>query len=99
MTAFGWPEVLGIAAEACAAGDARRVLLVLADRAYHVREVLARDARIEQGLLGFIVYRDDPDLAQRSEETSLLFVRPEQVLRLEVLGFDPAEGRRLGFGR
>jgi hypothetical protein len=100
--ALSWEQVLKVASEAAEAAQEgeRRVLLVLADRAFHVREVLAPRpaAPSSEGMLGFVVYQDDPELAQRTDDTSLLFVRPEQVLRLQVLGYDPqADGRRLGF--
>jgi hypothetical protein len=76
-------------------GEERRVLLVLADASFHVKEVLSGSG--SGGLLGFVVYADDPDLSKRSEETCLLFVRPEQVLRVMVRGYDPSDGASLGF--
>ncbi len=92
-----WAQLLALLARACGEqGDERRVLLVLPDASYHVREVLG-GGEGTPALLGFVVYRDDPDTSRRTEETSLLFVRPEQVLRVVVHGYDAAFGGRLGF--
>ncbi len=94
---MSWSDLLGLLARACAdQQDERRVLLALPDASYHVREVLPQGSG-EPSLLGFIVYRDDPDTSRRTAETSLLFVRPEQVLRVLVHGYDGASEGRLGF--
>lgn len=96
---MNWGQVLELLARACAEqGDERRVLLVLPDAAFHVREVVGGVPPEDGGLLGFVVYRDDPELSNRTEATSLLVVRPEQVLRLEVHGVDGVGEGVLGFG-
>ncbi|RMG19129.1 MAG: hypothetical protein D6731_00345 [Planctomycetota bacterium] len=94
-----WAGALGLVAEACATAreGERRVLLVLADRAYHVREVLAGPGRGGEALLGFVAWADDPSLTQRSEDTCLLLVPPGQVQRLEIAGYDPHQEQRFGF--
>ncbi len=89
-----WGHVLEVMRQA-SEGDERRVLLVLADASFHVKELLGKAGSGE--LLGFVVYFDDPDLSKRSEETCLLFLRPEQVVRVMIRGFDPLEGQSLGF--
>jgi hypothetical protein len=91
-----WAQLLDLLRRACAEqGELRRVLLVLADSRHHVKEVLSTDA-VERGLLGFVVWQDDPTGSARTEETKLLFVRPDAVLRLEVEG-QPHDATR-GFG-
>jgi hypothetical protein len=99
MGSFSWSAVKGVMAEAASAEtDERRVLLVLTDASYHVKEVLSGPtAENEQGLLGFVVYRDDPELSQRTEDTTLLFVRPEEVRRVLVAGYDSNVNQGLGF--
>lgn len=77
-------------------GDERRALLVLADASFHVHEVLPAPGP-EPDLLGFVVFLDDPDTSRRTDETALLFVRREQVLRVMVRGYDAAASERLGF--
>jgi hypothetical protein len=86
-------------AQACEASEEeRRVLLVLADRTYHVREVLGAQSPDDEGaLLGFVVWRDDPDLTRRSDEPRLILIPPGQVLRVEILGYDPAQVQSFGF--
>lgn len=96
---MNWSQVLELLITACAEqGEERRVLLVLPDAAYHVHEVVGGVPPAEGGLLAFVIYRDDPELSTRTDETSLLIVRPEQVLRLEVRGLDGVSEGGLGFG-
>lgn len=97
MGNFSWSAVKGVVAEACASTDERRVLLVLGDASFHVREVLDAPGESAGELLGFVVYRDDPERSQRSDETTLLFVRPEEVRRVQVVGYDPNAHHALGF--
>ena len=53
MIGLPWEQVLALVAEAAGAEDGeRRVLLVLADRSFHVKEVLGQ-ASAADGLLGF----------------------------------------------
>jgi hypothetical protein len=82
---FNWDQVIAIMAEACSPTE-RRVLLVLSDRAYHVREVLAAPTPEDGDLFGFVVYTDDPAISATSDEANLLFVRPEQIVRVQVSG-------------
>jgi len=92
-----WAQLHGVLARVTAEqGDERRALLILADASFHVREVLGGVAVADE-LLGFVVYRDDPDTSQRTDDTALLFVRPEQVLRVMIQGYDAAATERLGF--
>ena len=51
----------------------------------------------EGGLLGFVVYADDPVRSQRTERTRLLFVPPERVLRILVDGATEERGGGFGF--
>lgn len=95
---MNWSQVLAVVTKACAEqGEERRVLLALADATYHVQEPLPGDAGAAGDLLGFVVYADDPDLSKRTDETCLLFVRPEQVLRVLVQGYDSSVDP-FGFG-
>lgn len=84
---FNWEQVIAVMAEACSPAE-RRVLLVLSDRAYHVREVLASPTPKGGDLFGFVVYTDDPAISASSDEANLLFVRPEQIVRIQVSGGD-----------
>tara|TARA_R110002072_G_scaffold199527_1_gene357217 strand:+ start:246 stop:536 length:291 start_codon:yes stop_codon:yes gene_type:complete len=92
---MNWPQVLTLAAEATAQGGAeRRVLLELADARFHVKEVITPDVE-EGGLLGFVVFHDDPTSSQRTEATRLLFLQPERVLRVVI---DAEQEVESGFG-
>lgn len=92
-----WSQLLTLVRRACAEqGDERRVLLVLPDGSHHVREVLSEDVAAG-GLLGLVVWRDDPATGARSPGTKLLFVPPDKVLRLEVSGSGPDDAGRFGF--
>lgn len=83
---MNWTHVLTLMARACAEqGEERHVELVLGDGRHHVKEPLSLEAPAD-GVLGFVVYADDPSLSQRSPATRLLFVPPSQVLRVVVQG-------------
>lgn len=89
-----WAEVLALATEAAEeAAEGRRVLLHLRDATYEVKEVLPGAAAGD--LLGFVVYRGDPDVSRRDDESALLFVPRDRVERIVVQG--QASGQ-LGFG-
>lgn len=93
-----WSQLLTLLRRACAEqGDERRVLLVLADGSHHVREVLSDDVA-PGGLLGLVVWRDDPATGARTPGTKLLFVAPDKVLRLEVAGGEGELTKGFGFG-
>ena len=87
-----WAHILEAMRQA-SSGEERRVLLVLPDTSFHVSEVLAGSGVGEH--LGFVVYADSPELSKRTEETCLLFVRPEQVQRVLIQGYD--RDQTLGF--
>lgn len=90
-------EVMAVVDRACREqGDERTVLLVLRDAAFHVREVVGTTRR-DADLLGFVVFRDDPDGAARTGETCLLFVRPDRVERV-LVSAPGGRGVALGFG-
>lgn len=94
-----WGQLLQLVSRACAEqGDERRVLLVLRDATYHVKELVDADPPGQDGMLAFVVYKDDPALSRRTDETLLLCVRPDRVERVQVTKGDPtdAEGA-LGF--
>jgi hypothetical protein len=94
-----WTKVLGLITKVCAEqGAERRVLLVLRDVSYHVREVVDPEPPGEDGLLALVVYKDDPALSRRTDDTMLICVRPDRVERVVVTGHDApdAEGP-LGF--
>ena len=94
-----WSHVLKVVAEACAKNpEERPVRLVLPDGSYHVKEPLDREAPAEGGLLGFMVYADDPELSTRTDATRLLFVAPSNVLRVVVSGTEPESASGFGFG-
>ena len=96
---MNWSSVLEVIARACETqGEERLVLLAITDTAYHIKEVVQSGTPGEGALLGFVVYADDPDLSKRTDETSLLFVRPEQVLRVVIKGYDTGAEGSLGFG-
>ena len=63
-----------------------------------MREVLGQPAPDGKpgDVLGFVVYKDDPALSQRTDDTQLVFVRPERVERVVVTGVEDG-GRALGF--
>jgi hypothetical protein len=93
-----WEQVLKVVAQACAKqGTERHVLLVLPDASFHVKEPLSLEGLEEGGLLGFMVFGDDPELSRRSQATRLVFVAPAHVLRIVVHGED-AQPHAEGFG-
>jgi hypothetical protein len=92
---FSWDQVIEVVAEACSPSE-RRVLLVLGDRSYHVREVLAPPGPGQGELFGFVVYTDDPTVSPTSDDASLIFVRPGEIVRVQVTGED-GHGKALGF--
>lgn len=92
---MNWSQVLTLVSEATTQAEGeRRVLLELADARFHVKEVITPEVE-EGGLLGFVVYHDDPTCSQRTEATRLLFLQPERVSRLVIDAEQAAEG---GFG-
>lgn len=92
---MNWSQVLSLVAEATTQGGSeRRVLLELADARFHVKEVITPEVE-EGGLLGFVVFHDDPTRSQRTEATRLLFLQPERVLRVVIDAEREPEG---GFG-
>ncbi|MCO5169484.1 MAG: hypothetical protein M9894_24335 [Planctomycetes bacterium] len=94
-----WTKLLQLIAKVCAEqGDERRVLLVLRDASYHVREVVDPDPPGKEGVLALVVYKDDPALSRRTDDTLLLCVPPDRVERLVVTGADrPDVEGPLGF--
>lgn len=94
-----WGHLLQLISRACAEqADARHVLLVMQNATFHVKEVVDPEPPGQDGLLAFVVYKDDPALSRRTEETLLLCVRPDRVERVLVTKADQAgaEGA-LGF--
>lgn len=94
-----WGHLLQLVTKACAdQGQERRVLLVLRDASYHLKEVVDAEAPGAEGMLAFVAYKDDPALSRRTEETLLLCVRPDRVERVVVTPKDLPEGEGpLGF--
>ncbi|MGE0711239.1 MAG: hypothetical protein AB7N76_28740 [Planctomycetota bacterium] len=93
-----WSQVLNVIAEACESqGEERHVLLVTADASFHVKEPLSRGIVPEGGLLGFVVYADDPALSQKTDATRLIFVPPAHVLRILVQGAEAQGSGGFGF--
>ena len=94
-----WGHLLQLIGRACTdQGEERRVLLVLQNASYHVKELVDTDPPGQDGMLAFVVYKDDPALSRRTEETVLLCVRPDRVERVLITKADeaPADGA-LGF--
>lgn len=93
-----WSHVLNVIAEACEKNpEERPVRLVLPDASFHVKEPLDREDPAEGGLLGFMVYADDPELSTRTDATRLVFVAPSQILRVVVRGTEPESASGFGF--
>jgi hypothetical protein len=94
-----WGHLLQLVSKACVdQGPERKVLLVLRDASFHVKEVVDVEAPGQDGMLAFIAYRDDPALSRRTDETLLLCVRPDRVERVVVTRTDHPDGEGpLGF--
>jgi hypothetical protein len=94
-----WGQLLQLVSRACAEqGAERRVLLVLRDATYHVKELVDTDPPGQDGLLAFVVYKDDPALSSRTEDTLLVCVRPDRVERVQITkGDQPDGGGTIGF--
>lgn len=94
-----WNKLLQLIGRVCSEqGDERRVLLVLRDASYHVREVVDPDPPGSSGVLAFVVYKDDPALSRRTDETLLLCVPTDRIERVVVTGADRPEAEGpLGF--
>ena len=73
-------------------GTTSPTVLVLRDASYHVREVVDPDPPGSSGVLAFVVYKDDPALSRRTDETLLLCVPTDRVERVVVVGSDRPEG-------
>jgi hypothetical protein len=94
-----WGHLLQLISRACAEqGDARHVLLVTQNATFHVKEVVDPEPPGQDGLLALVVFKDDPALSQRTEDTLLLCLRPDRVERVVITrGDQPDGGGALGF--
>lgn len=85
-----WTKLLDLITRVCAdQGEERRVLLVLRDASFHVREVVEQTAPLgKDDVLAFVVYKDDPALSRRTDDTLLVCFSPDRVERVLISGTD-----------
>lgn len=85
-----WTKLLTLITRVTAEqGDERRVLLVLRDASFHVREVVDQSAPLgKDDVLAFVVYKDDPALSRRTDDTLLMCFSPDRVERVVISGTD-----------
>lgn len=84
-----WTKLLTLITRVCAEqGDERRVLLVLRDASFHVREVVDQAPLGKDDVLAFVVYKDDPALSRRTDDTLLMCFSPDRVERVVISGTD-----------
>jgi hypothetical protein len=84
-----WPQILQLMAHVCEQSEGRNALLVLPAVSYHVKAILNRREGLDEDMLGFVVWADDPQVSNRTEETRLLFVRPDEVKQVVLDSFPP----------